>query len=64
MVVDPYFFVAEKPSSENLNRCKFSQFTLNSRSIPNSVVWFLKISRGGKASSLKKKASLLFRSRD
>ena len=59
MVFDPYFLVAEKPSSENLYRCKFSQFTIASRSIPSSVVWYWKISRGRKASSSEEKASSL-----
>ena len=40
VVFDPYFFEAEKPLSENLYF------------IPNLVVWFLKVGRGRKASSL------------
>ena len=70
MVFDLYFFVAEKPSSETelvlyytcteiVNFDKL--FKVASRSIPNSVVWFLKISHGRKASLLEEKASLLFR---
>ena len=56
------FFVAEKPSSKNLHGCKFWQLTLVSRSIPNSVGWFLKDSRRRKASSLKKKPARCFES--
>ena len=46
---------------ENLYRWKFWQFTLSSRSIPNSVVWFLKISSGRKSQFFGRKTQMLFR---
>ena len=64
MVFDPYFFVAKKPSSKktctivNIDNLQVSFYSC--RSILNSVVWYLKISHGRKASSLEEKASSLF----
>ena len=61
MIFDPYFFVAEKPSSENLYRLNFDNYT-RFRSIPNSVVWFLKVSQ--KKSQFVGRKSQLESSRD